>query len=231
MKIILLESTDSTNDYVKQLVPLRKNVIVCAGRQTSGRGTKGRAFLSEEGGVYLSALTFYEDLPASRAFEIMTHAAVAVCRMAERLGVQAEIKWPNDVLVHGKKLCGILIENGLANGFVDHSIVGIGVNASNDVSALGGIATTLSAEAGRSISADIAREKLIESYCKPSAFAEYLQCVKFLGQRIHVTEGDREYEAVARSILPDGRLEIEEGGEVRALSSAEIRISLQGGRP
>ncbi len=226
MKVIHLETVASTNDYIGRFLPARENVIVCADRQTHGRGTKGRAFLSQTGGVYLSALIFYEEFPASRAFEVMAHAAVAVCRAAERFGVDAEIKWPNDVFAGGKKLSGILIENAVSDGKLDHSVVGIGLNVENDVSALGGIATSLSLEAKKPVAAAAAREELIAQFCAPSNFGEYLSRIRFLSRIVRVTENGREYDALARRVLPDGRLEIEENGSVRALSSAEIRIKL-----
>ena len=226
MKRIHLDTTSSTNDYLRAFIPARENVIVTARHQTGGKGTKGRSFLSEAGGVYLSALTFYEDFPASRAFEIMAHAAVAVCRTAEAFGCSPRIKWANDVLIGNKKICGILIENGLSGDRVDHSIVGIGVNVTNDVSALGGIATSISAETERAVTADEVRERLIEEYLRPSTFEEYLARAAFLGERVHIVEGEREYEGIALGILPDGRLKIEDNGRIRSLSTAEIRIAL-----
>ncbi len=224
MKIELLEEVSSTNDHIKRYLSERKDVIVCARRQTGGKGTKGRSFLSEEGGVYLSALLFHDRLRAADAFLVMAHAAVSVCRTAERFGAKPQIKWANDVLVGSRKLCGILIENGLSGAFVDHSIVGIGLNVSNDVSALGGIAVTLSEAAGRAVSADEAREALIENFLEASDFSEYLHYVRFLGETVRVTEGDRTYPACAVRILPDGRLEIERDGVLCALSSAEVSV-------
>ena len=226
MRIELLDEIDSTNEYIKRYLPRGEDVIVCARRQTQGRGTKNRSFLSLDGGVYLTALNFYEDLAAADAFKIMAHAAVAVCRTAESFGASPEIKWANDVLVGGKKLCGILIENGLKDGRVVYSIVGIGVNACNDVSQLGGIATTLTEQVGKHISAEEVRERLIEEYQRSSSFEDYLSYIKFLGKRVRVIEGDIEYEAVASRILADGRLEIEVQGQKRALSSAEIKVKL-----
>lgn len=225
MRIELVEETDSTNEYVKRYLPARENVIVCARRQTGGRGTKGRSFLSEAGGVYLTALLFHENVPADKAFLVMAHAAVAVCRTAERYGVSPQIKWANDVLVGGRKLCGILIENGLKGDLLDHSIVGVGLNAENDVSALGGIAVNLSEAAGRKISADEAREALIAEFCRSSSFEEYLARVKFLGREVTVEENGRTYRAVATAVLPDGRLEVRTSdGTARRLSSAEIKL-------
>lgn len=225
MKIELLEEVDSTNVYIKRYLPLGEDVIVCARRQTGGKGTKGRSFVSDEGGVYLTALTFYRGVPASEAFRVMTHAAVSVCRTAEAFGLSPEIKWPNDVLIGGKKLAGILIENGFSDGMLKSSIVGIGLNAENDVSALG-IAVSLSEAAGRRISADEARETLIRNYAQADDFADYLSRIRFLSRMVTVREGEREYDALARRILPDGRLEVEAGGELRALSAAEIGLKL-----
>ncbi len=226
MKIELLEETSSTNEYIACYLGARENVIVCARRQTGGKGTKGRSFLSNEGGVYLSALFFYRDLPASRAFEVMAHAAVAVCRTAEAFGAQPEIKWANDVLIGRKKLCGILIENGVRGDLLDHSVIGVGLNVENDVSALGDIAVNLSEAAGRRVTAEAAREKLIAELLRPTKFAEYLSRVKFLGREVTVEENGRAYRAIAEEILPDGRLVVKGAEGARPLSSAEITLKL-----
>ncbi len=224
MRIIHIEETDSTNEYIRRYLPGRENTIVTADRQTGGKGTKGRSFLSDPGGVYFSALTFFDRLPAEQAFRIMAHAAVAVCRTAEFAGAAPEIKWPNDVLAQGKKLSGILIENGLNGRYVDHAIVGIGLNVGNDVSALGGIAINLIEAAGRRFDPEEVRAALIENYMRPSGFEEYLSYVRFLGKTVRVTEGETVWEGVARRILGDGRLEIEADGATRALSAAEISL-------
>ncbi len=227
MRILHFEEVSSTNDIVKEYLAAREDVIAVARRQSAGRGTKGRTFLSSEGGVYLSALTFYEDLPASRAFEVMAHAAVAVCRAAERFGVAPKIKWANDVVVGNKKLAGILIENAVSGGKLDHSIVGIGVNSENDLSALCSIAISLSEAAGRRIAADEAAAALIEEYQRKSAFSEYLARLAYVGERVIVTEGEEAFPATFLGVLPDGRARIRTQREERALSAAEISIRPQ----
>lgn len=224
MKIEYLEETSSTSDYIKRYLMSGEDRIVCARRQTGGKGTKGRSFLSREGGVYLSALTFHRDLPEKRAFSVMAHAAVAVCRTAAFFGAFPEIKWPNDVFASGKKLCGILTENTLGGGKVVCSVVGIGLNVTNDLSGLEEIAVTLRDCALGPVSAEEAREKLIEEYLAKSSFEEYLSFVRFLGKEICVIEGERRYNAIAKRILPDGRLEAEADGETKALSAAEISV-------
>lgn len=228
MRIEILDEVSSTNEYIRRYLKDGENVVVCARRQTGGHGTKGRSFLSEAGGVYMSALTFPENLPAAEAFRVMTHAAVSVCRTAEEFGVFPEIKWPNDVFWRGAKLAGISIENSFSDKRVVSSLVGIGLNAENDLSALGGIAVSLSQASGNPVSADAARDALIRNYCRQDDFKDYLDRVRFLGKTVRVIEGDRTFAATARRILGDGRLEIEEDGTPRILSAAEISLRLGG---
>lgn len=227
MKIELLREVDSTNDYIKKYLSGGEDCIVCAERQTGGRGTKGRSFLSQEGGVYLTALNFYQNMPADQAFRVMSHSAVAVCRTAADFGVQAQIKWANDVLACGRKLCGILIENIVSGLQLRASIVGIGVNVNNDVSALGGIAVNLSEAAGRSLRTEEVRDRLVGHLQETDGFDEYLSYVSFLGQTVTVIEGQNSYCATARRILPNGNLEVEYSGQKRILSAGEISLRLE----
>ena len=132
MKRIFLEETESTNKYAKAQRGAGENLLVVAERQTGGKGTKGRSFCSKKGGVYLSLLTFYQDFPASNAFQIMQGAAAAVCETLAFFGLSPKIKWPNDVYVGGKKICGILIENALKGRYIGSSVVGIGLNVFNE---------------------------------------------------------------------------------------------------
>ena len=223
MRIEYLDEVDSTNTYIRRYLEEGEDVIVCARRQTGGRGTKGRSFCSEEGGVYLSALTFYPDLPVSRAFRIMTHSAVAVCRTAKAFGADAQIKWPNDVFAAGRKLSGTLIENILSGDKVRCSVVGIGFNVNNDVSALGGIAVSLSELVG-TVKTDDVRDELISNLLREDDFADYLSFVRFLGKEITVVEGGRSYPAIAREIAQDGRLIADTAAGRRTLSAAEISV-------
>lgn len=223
MRIEYLDEVDSTNTYIRRYLEEGEDVIVCARRQTGGRGTKGRSFCSKEGGVYLSALTFYPDLPVSRAFRIMTHSAVAVCRTAKAFGADAQIKWPNDVFAAGRKLSGTLIENILSGDKVRCSVVGIGFNVNNDVSALGGIAVSLSELVG-TVKTDDVRDELISNLLREDDFAEYLSFVRFLGKEITVVEGEKSFPAIARAISEDGRLIADTAAGRRTLSAAEISV-------
>lgn len=226
MKIEILDEVDSTNEYIKRYLSSKEDRIVVAKSQTDGRGTKGRSFLSDEGGVYLSALTFYRDFPSKDAFLVMAHAATATCRTAEAFGLSPEIKWPNDVYLLGKKLAGILVENTLEGDGIKSSIVGIGLNVNNDLGGLSDIAVSLSEGAGREISKKEARERLIENLARGDSFDDYLERVRFLGKRVLVTERGESYFAKAVRVCLDGRLEIERGGDRILLSAAEISLKI-----
>ena len=106
MKTIYFDKIGSTNDYLKKLKNPSEDVLVIAKRQTGGRGTKGRSFICEEGGVYLSLLKLYP-CKTKDSFSIMMGSAVAVLKTLSAFDVKAKIKWPNDIYVNGKKICGI----------------------------------------------------------------------------------------------------------------------------
>lgn len=122
----------STNLILKErAAELPEWYTVIARRQTAGRGRLGRSFCSPEGsGLYMSVL-LRTKLPAEDISLITPAAAVAVCRAAEELGSdRAEIKWVNDVLIGGRKVCGILTEAGFdaRSGAPDWAILGVGIN-------------------------------------------------------------------------------------------------------
>ncbi|MBR6533303.1 MAG: biotin--[Clostridia bacterium] len=129
-EIINLESVSSTNDYLKQLAKggAKENTVVIANNQTNGKGTKGRSFVSQNGGVYLSVLV----KPKLQGFDatlITSATAVAVSDAINEIsGKDAQIKWVNDVYLDNKKVSGILCESVIINGEIAFIIVGIGVN-------------------------------------------------------------------------------------------------------
>lgn len=123
---------DSTNDRAKKLAAqgAPEGTAVVAARQTAGKGRRGRSFFSPEGGVYLS-LVLRPALPAEQSTRITTAAAVQVCRVIEQVcGRQPAIKWVNDLLLDGRKICGILTEASLdlETGSPEYVILGVGVN-------------------------------------------------------------------------------------------------------
>lgn len=123
------ECVTSTNTLLKGLAAsgVPDGFTLVAARQTSGRGRLGRGFASPEGGLYMSML-LYPGGDLRRTSTLTPCAAVAVCRAAERVcGVIPGIKWPNDLLLGDKKLCGILTEASSARGRA-YVVIGLGIN-------------------------------------------------------------------------------------------------------
>lgn len=226
-KIEVYETLDSTNEYVKQRRGEGENLIVVARSQTGGKGTKGRSFSSKTGGVYLSKLTFHQHLPAKRAFEVMAGAAVAVCKTLESFGVTPQIKWPNDVFVNDKKICGILIENTFSGQEIACSIVGIGINVNNSLpQELQDIATTLSLQTGKTQDVDCVRNRLIAELEKPCDMDAYLKFIAYMGRQAMLLMGEKSVMAKLLHVDREGGLHVEIGGEEKVFTAAEISVRI-----
>lgn len=133
--------------------------VVAAAKQSGGMGRDGRSFVSEKGGVYMT-LQLNRNIEVKDAKQYVILAAMAVRAALKELGVESRVKWPNDILVKGKKICGILCE------FAEVSerkslIIGIGVNIKNDISEVKDVATTLAMQA-----VSVSRERLIAMIIK-----------------------------------------------------------------
>ena len=120
------ETVTSTNDAAKQLASdgEPEGTVVVADEQTKGRGSRGRDWLSPRGANLYASFILRPDIPPARYGELAFVAAVALVRtMKSTFGLDALVKWPNDVLVNGRKIAGILVEVSK-----DAAIIGIGVN-------------------------------------------------------------------------------------------------------
>lgn len=137
-----LSKTASTNDYLKQIKEYGTEYVVVAKRQTGGKGRLGRRFVSEEGGLYMSvSYTPEKGVLPQQTIHYTALAALAVREVLMRFANTSElnpnftfdIKWPNDIYLNGKKVCGILTESvHLGNEF--YMIFGIGINLTNNIS-------------------------------------------------------------------------------------------------
>lgn len=222
---IHFDSIPSTQDYAKEKRADGMDLVVTAARQTGGKGTKGRSFSSQEGGVYLSKLTFYEDLPVKRAFQIMIGAAVSVCETLRFYGLTPLIKWPNDVWVNGKKICGILIENVLSGNQVRSSVVGIGLNVCNVLPAeLGEIATAMGALMENPPTVEEVTERLLAELDKERTIDEYRAYVGYMGCEATLILGDERVHGRLLSVDEEGGLMVEISGTPRRLTAAEVSV-------
>jgi BirA family biotin operon repressor/biotin-[acetyl-CoA-carboxylase] ligase len=153
----------STNDEIARLAGLGAphGTVLSAVEQTAGRGRLGRRWASPPGNLYLSVLLRPALAPADVP-PITLAAGVAVAEAAQAFGVAPELKWPNDVLVGGRKLAGILTEMSSRAGRVEHVAVGIGVDLGAELPAeLDSVATSLRRETGVAVDTAAFRAALI----------------------------------------------------------------------
>ena len=221
-----LAKVDSTNEYIKKYLKKRKDALVRADEQTAGKGTKGRSFISQKGGLYLSKLTFHEGLAVKDAWSIMVDSAMAVVKTLLAFNVEPQIKWPNDIWVNGKKICGILIQNGFCGDMVDYSLVGIGINVNNEIAdEIKDIAISLKQALGKEISVESFFLSLMLNFVSGSSIEDYKKFSAVLGKKITVTKGDVVYEAVAEDILNNGALKLT-NGELLYAGEVGLKVSL-----
>ena len=134
--------------------------VVIAGRQTCGRGRLRRVWHSDDGGLYMTVI-LRPDIPLQWCFRVNFAASLTLCRMLRReTGVSAAVKWPNDILVNGKKLSGMLSEMEAEAGMVSFITVGIGINVNNDPTFLETAACSLKQLTG----APLSRRALLAAY-------------------------------------------------------------------
>ncbi len=132
-RIIKLDATDSTNDFLKGLAggkTLGDFTVVVAKEQLRGRGQRGSLWESEAGkNLTFSLLKYFTVLGAERWFLLNIAVSLALCEQLEALSIpNIKVKWPNDIMSGPHKICGILIENVLKGQSIQHSVIGIGLN-------------------------------------------------------------------------------------------------------
>jgi len=216
-KVIAYPSLSSTNDIAKREARkgAREGTVVLAEEQTAGRGRLKRAWLSPKGSIALSIIL--HPTPAQLPSLIMV-ASLAVAHCIEKVsGLETQIKWPNDVLIKGKKACGILIESDVRGSAVDYAVIGIGINVNllpADFPEIAATATSLAQELGREISRrEMIRCLLVEAeklyLALPegdSVFREWRDRLVTLGKEVELISGKTSYKGVAESVANDGSL-------------------------
>ena len=192
-----------------------EGTAIITDEQTAGKGRIRRAWLSPEGCIALSII-LYPSISSLPYLIMLTSLAVA--HSIEKIsGIKPQIKWPNDVLINGKKVCGILIESNVRGSKVTYAIIGIGINANLRLSEFPELATTatsLSDELGGSVSrVELIRYLLLEIerlYLTlpdgEAIYTEWRDRLVTLGQQVQVTSGDSITRGVAESVDMDGSL-------------------------
>ncbi len=177
MKIITLQKVESTNSYAKEnITAIADKTAIHALRQTSGRGRLNRSWIDlGDDNLFVSIIlkpstTFNEIYP-----NLTQYLSVALCKVLETYGLSPQIKWPNDVLINGKKIAGILSETVMQGKVLQGIILGIGVNLNSNIENLKSIpdkiATSLNIETGKNIkSEDFLNELLTEFFTNYDEF-------------------------------------------------------------
>ncbi len=213
--ILYFETLDSTQSYLKQHhSELNDQTVVTAGTQTAGRGRFDRRWISEPGGLYFSVLL----KPTKTDFvaNFTQLMALCICQATERYALQPNLKWPNDVQVNGKKLCGILSEAVVQNNQVACVVLGVGVNvAQAGLSQVGQPAVSL-----RELGVNVAQEDFLQAVLDlffagyPAVVADgfraicsaYKERFPFVGKQIAVKNVASAVTGIVEDISPRGTL-------------------------
>lgn len=239
MKIIGLEETDSTNNYAKiNIDTLADRTVIHAKRQNSGRGRLNRKWIDlGEGNLFMSII-----LKPSNSFNeiypnLTQYLSVVLCNVLESYGLKPQIKWPNDVLINGKKIAGILSETVMQGSLFKGLVLGIGVNLNAkqaDVDSVPDkIVTSLNIELKSDINLEEFRNKLTDEFFKDydkfleNGFVmiknEYINRNCFLNKELNVQLFNNTESGFAKGITDNGALILQtENNEESVLTIGDI---------
>ncbi len=247
MDIIWIDECRSTNSHIASLPLAGEGTVVSSRCQTAGRGQKGNTWESEPGkNLTFSAMWKPEGIAARDQFAISEATALSVTDLLGELGIDAKVKWPNDIYVGDKKICGILIEHSVTGTELSRTIAGVGINvnqrefvsdAPNPVSVIQIIGAELSLEplleryvsifGGRlaGISSEEGRTRI------HSEFRENMW--RFDGRPYPFRDRDsgKTYPGIIRGVEQSGFLRVENtiSGEVRKYAFKEVEFLLSDG--
>ncbi len=216
------DQTGSTNADIKRLAEENapQGTMALADMQVDGRGRRGRSWSSPKGTAIYFSLLLRPAVTPNQAPMITLLMALAVAKaIEETCGLEAKIKWPNDVIVNGKKVCGILTEMSLETDFIHFVVIGTGINVNQEsfLEELKDRATSLYLEKGRKvIRAELLEQVLLhfESYYntfleeKSLGFLmeEYNSLLVSVGQEVQILDPQNTYTAVSKGINDKGEL-------------------------
>jgi BirA family biotin operon repressor/biotin-[acetyl-CoA-carboxylase] ligase len=234
---LLFHSTvSSTMDIAKKAATegATEGTIVVAEEQTKGKARLGRSWISPPGVIAVSVILRPE---MSQMLRLAIVSSLATSRGIEKAtGLKTNIKWPNDVLINGKKVSGILTESALRGQSVDWSVIGIGINANFDPKAypeIADTATSLSAELGREVSELKALLQLLHelkqlymALCHDEPIhEEWQERLETLGKMVQITSGNQVQEGYADSVDSDGSLLLRRAdGSLTRIVAGEVTL-------
>jgi BirA family biotin operon repressor/biotin-[acetyl-CoA-carboxylase] ligase len=233
----------STNDVAKEIAgnSPEANLVIIAKTQTYGRGRLGRQWVSPIGGIWLSIL-LRPETTLKETGKLTIIAASAVARAIQHtLGLQAEVKWPNDILLDGRKVCGILAETSTKGDASGYAIIGIGINANMDLDSFPTTfkdsATTLKHELGRETDSERLVAALLDNFVQrynrlrkgewDALRLEWKSLAKFLGKQVEVASFTEVIVGEALDIEEDCALLIrQENGLLKRIVAGDVKLRM-----
>jgi BirA family biotin operon repressor/biotin-[acetyl-CoA-carboxylase] ligase len=211
--------------------------VVVADFQTSGRGRLGRAWIAEPGENLLFSVLLRPRISIASAGLLTLFASVGVARAIERrIGEPVECKWPNDLLLHGKKICGILLENLFQQSQVAYAVIGAGINVNqrtfpDEISLRG---TSLAIETGKSFD----RKELLQTVLSEldvlyppvqqgnfnAIVPEWIKRCTMFGKPVTVQQQNHTMSGIARTLNHDAGLVIETGTGLQTVYAGDVSV-------
>jgi BirA family biotin operon repressor/biotin-[acetyl-CoA-carboxylase] ligase len=238
-KLFLFETIDSTNSCARALgdAGTAEGAVVVAEYQTNGRGRLGRTWSAEPGTSLLFSTLLRPPITVETAGLLTLFASAAIARAVERsTSLTVECKWPNDLLLGGKKFCGILIENSFQQAGLSYAVIGAGINVNQQEfpEEIAARATSLARETGTSFE----RNKILLSILSELdsmytsvrrgefelAFSEWTKRCGMFGKAITVQEHDSTVSGVAVRLHRDGGLVIRMAEGERTIYAGDVSV-------
>lgn len=244
IKEYYFESVDSTNNEAKKWI-LRgcpEGTVISAGRQTAGRGRRGHVWQSPQDEVVASTIVLYPKLPPERLSMVTLVAAMAVRKTIQELfGLEGQIKWPNDLVLKNRKICGILTEMSVKDQAAEYVIVGIGINVHNrsfppELSDKAiSLDQLLEGKQGRKTDCSQIRKTLWENFLiYYNAFLdsgdlsrlqeEYNRYLINRGRQVRILDPLGDWEGTAKGINSAGELLVDTPSGLRRVDSGEVSV-------
>lgn len=237
-EMIVIDSVDSTNNYLRQkaLEGVAEGAVAIAHEQTLGKGRRGKAWMSQKGhGLWMSVLV-KPPIQPNEASKLTLVAGLSVCQALRNLGYDASIKWPNDIIIKNKKVCGILAEMTAQVEAIEFVVIGIGINTNvkSFPQELENIAISLKIISGADVKrSEVAAEVLNEFeknynlYIKNGFLSlkeEYETNCITLNQEVQII-GKNGFEGFATAISDEGELVVRKAdGRKEIVYSSEVSV-------
>lgn len=240
-EVLYFDTIDSTNTKAQELAEkgYPSGTLVVADKQESGKGRRGRSWVSPSSTGIFMTLMIKPDINPNNASMLTLVAALAVAKAITSVtGEEALIKWPNDIVINGKKVCGILTEMNAQFDYINHIVVGIGINVHNESfpEEISQMASSLMIEAGgkRFHRAQIIAETMsyfeqyYDTFLKTQDLSalvrEYDELLVNRNKSVRVLDPKEPFDGKAMGITPKGELIVDTWESRKLVSSGEVSV-------